>query len=175
MFNVLKQAMETKTLLSVYPSESDADTFYVGYVYEVNENTMLMKLITTKGYESGFVTFFVDDIQKITMDGFYEKRIARLMKEYDLSYEELDKIPTTGNPIRDIIAYAQNKKTILTIITDNNGTIFSKNMELHNDYIFAEVYNEYGHENGRLYLNNDRIFSLCVESDAEKILQTLLS
>ena len=97
------------------------------------------------------------------------------MKEYDLSYEELDKIPTTGNPIRDIIAYAQNKKTILTIITDNNGTIFCKNMELHNDYIFAEVYNEYGHENGRLYLNNDRIFSLCVESDAEKILQTLLS
>lgn len=170
--------METKTLLSVYPSESDADTFYVGYVYEVNENTMLMKLITTKGYERGFVTFFVDDIQKITMDGFYEKRIARLMKEYDLSYEELDKIPTTGNPIRDIIAYAQNKKTILTIITDNNETIFCKNMELHNDYIFAEVYevyNEYGHENGRLYLNNDRIFSLCVESDAEKILQTLLS
>ena len=110
----------------------------MGYVYEVNENTMLMKLITTKGYESGFVTFFVDDIQKISMDGFYEKRIARLMKEYDLSYEELDKIPTTGNPIRDIIAYAQNKKTILTIITDNNETIFCKNMELHNDYIFAD-------------------------------------
>lgn len=35
------------------------------------------------------------------------------MKEYDLSYEELDKIPTTGNPIRDIIAYAQNKKQYL--------------------------------------------------------------
>ena len=58
MYNVLKKAMETKKLLSIYPSESDADTFYVGYIYEVNENTMLMKLITTKGYESGFVTFF---------------------------------------------------------------------------------------------------------------------
>ena len=73
MFNVLKQAMETKTLLSVYPSESDADTFYVGYVYEVNENAMLMKLITTKGYESGFVTFLWTTFKKLQWMDFMKE------------------------------------------------------------------------------------------------------
>ena len=41
MLAALKKAMGAHSLLSVYPSVG-MDTFYVGYVCEVNERTILM-------------------------------------------------------------------------------------------------------------------------------------
>ena len=98
MLAALKKAMGAHSLLSVYPS-ADMDTFYVGYVCEVNERTILMKLITTKGYESGFSVFFTDNIQKVTMDGCYERKIQRLLRNNGISFDALKRMPTTGSPV----------------------------------------------------------------------------
>ena len=151
------------------------DTFYVGYVCEVNERTMLMKLITTKGYESGFSVFFTDNIQKVTMDGCYERKIQRLLRNNGISFDALKRIPTTGSPVEDLLSYARDGEKFLSVRTDFGETLLCRRAVFLEDCFYAEVYDEYGCENGCVYLNTDRICALSVESDEETLVQMLLS
>ena len=174
MLAALKKAMGAHSLLSVYPSVG-MDTFYVGYVCEVNERTILMKLITTKGYESGFSVFFTDNIQKVTMDGCYERKIQRLLRNNGISFDALKRMPTTGSPVEDLLSYARDGQKLLSVRTDFGETLLCRRVVFLKDCFYAEVYDEYGCENGCVYLNTDRVCALSVESDEETLVQMLLS
>ena len=109
-------------IVSVYCDNWDRGSFLLGYVIDLDEDDVLLNLLSPGGVEDGFAVVAADSIVGASEDRPYSARILKLSL---LKGQKKRTIPSVeGSPLFDLLAYAQAERTPITIDREGDFTGF---------------------------------------------------
>lgn len=149
MINEMKRLLEPladeDAVVSVYCDDLNRDAFLLGYLLDVDEDDLLLNLLSPGGEEDGFAVVAGDTVFGVSEDRPYS---AKILKLAHLKGQKKRRIPSPeGSPLFDLLAYAQEKQTLVMFNRDVNFTGF---VESYTDTSVTLLQvDDYGREFGR--------------------------
>jgi hypothetical protein len=129
MWDILKKAVESKEMISIYTDISEQDYFSVGFLEKVTEEYFLMQHVTAEGLEDGHVVRRLGDIYRIDQGSQYERKLeilfdAQKQQHFDLLSSPIVSASPIARPsssleggdlLAEVLEEAKGKQSMVTI------------------------------------------------------------
>lgn len=121
MFEYLAESLNNKTLLSVYTNKEKPARFEFGFALAFENDFLLIASIAPFGHYDGFFVQKSNAIYRIERNSAYAHRVERLYKALAQQHPAVER--TTGNPVTDLLCFAQSKNLVVSIeLLDSGNT-----------------------------------------------------
>lgn len=162
MLDILKKVCKDGDLTAIYTNRNDYDSFSVGYILGVTEESFIIKHLSSRGEFDGYSVRKTDDVYRIETDGIYLKKI-KLLSEQKRGNESLPSIDTNGEFLLNAIKYAIDNKFVATICIDESACdIVGYIKSMDNNHVRVLQITEYGENNGETVFPLQEILKLCI-------------
>jgi hypothetical protein len=171
--NVFEESKKTKLLLSIYQDCNDINKFFVGYVLEIFQDSILIDIFDEYGKNDGYLLLRLMDIIKVEKDSIY---LNNLNKFIFIENAKLDTLTAKGqNGIVDIISLCRKNNILLTIELIYDDFIIGFVSDEDDDYYQIETYSKDGLYQGKTFIKYTDIQRLHFLGNEEKNLLTLIN
>lgn len=173
MLKCIEYCFNNGIVASFLCDEGDTQSILVGYVQCYNDSEVLIAHISAHGYYDGFILKHIDDISRIGYNGDYERKIEKLYnlrKQVHLAFrkEETEK----EEVLHSLLEIAKKYNYIASLyLRDSSISGFIDTYS--DDMISLRVIDEFGKENGIMFVRIDEIVTIAVDSDDEQDLTLL--
>lgn len=169
MLKVIRKCFEKQKVVSFYFDKEDNQVHLTGYIYNYNEDEILIAHITPRGEYDGFILRKVDDLYRIDYDGDYERKIQCL---YKIKKQAHPIIPCNKNAILySLLEFANNNDLLLSLELKNDKV--TGLVKKYDNYIQLKVFNDNGIKDGECVINIDDVFVFSCDTDYEQDLKIL--
>ena len=107
----LKKAQRNKKLCAVYTNTERTTRFTVGFLLDMDDSYIILKLINSYGLYDGIVCIMYDDIYRVESDTVYLKVLEKLVAYYNLSDVNNHNI----HSVKDMISLIKEQRRICEI------------------------------------------------------------
>lgn len=170
MLEVLNEICEQKKNVAIYTNIHNTSKFIFGRILAVNEDDIVIDMISPDGKFDGILATKIDKIYRIELDGQYAEKMKKLCPK-DRSYSEI--IFETNDLKYDLLSYAFESKGVLSIelIDSENYDIVGFVDELSDKQCKIKQVDEYGFKDGYSYIDIADITEISYNSlDEQRIL-----
>lgn len=166
----LETYVNTDKLISVYTDTSEPESFTLGYPLQLDDDNILINMISPFGEENGFASINLEDIFIFDDDRLYSGRILKLftIKNQERKYIE----SLESSVINTLLKYAQNNKLLVEVNLDDNyiGFVTSFSEEI----LELNIIDSYAQDLGMAFIDMNNINSIGCQTKLLKDLQLLL-
>jgi hypothetical protein len=173
---IINESKKKKLLLSVYDNRSEVDNFYVGYVIEVFEDSILLYSLNEDGDNDGYILIRLADIFKIEKGSTYLKNLAFITNplisdsvQQQRSFKEEGK-----EGIVDITSVCKKNKILVTIKLIYTDYIIGFITEEDEERYLIETYSKNGICQGYSLIEYKDIQNVHFEGKEEKNILKLI-
>lgn len=166
MGRLLEPLVGEDAIVSIYCDERNREGFWLGYLLAMDEDDLLLNLLSPGGVEDGYAAVCRDMIFTVGVDRPYSAKILKLSL---LKGQKKHTIPQTeGSVLFDLLSYAQSEQAIVMLDWDPN---FTGVVESYTDTSVTLLQvDEFGKEFGRVVADLDRVGMLrCRTSELRDI------
>lgn len=141
---LLGESQKKQTLLSIYDNKDDIDKFYVGYIVEIFDDSILLYSYDENGEEDGYLLIRLVDIFKIEKESAYLNGLNILVKQKDsTNREQNNKFRNDGKEgIAEVISVCHEKRILVTIKLIYEDFIAGYIVEKDDEYLLIEKYSK---------------------------------
>ncbi len=174
LFDTLKNICKKMNFVSIYSNFDDTEKFIYGKVLCVNEDEVLIYMLSPNGDYDGILVQQTADIFRVEYGGDYERKMKALSSDYDL--------PNFDCPVDEsdigfsILKNAFDTKEIVSIELLNSGIydLIGVVEEIDENNCKIKQYNDYGCEDGYSIVNLCDITKICCGSEDELRIERLI-
>ncbi len=173
MKEILQQAREEHTAVSVYSNRDDMDRFMVGYVLGVSDEELLLALISPAGKYDGYALIKLNQIYRVNELGEYEQKIERLYEseESKHAFFPVDESNLTGS----LLAFSKLKGYISLIeLLDGEDSVQGFYDDKSGNVISVFSVTDYGERDGKSFFNANEITRIFCDTADEQTVKRLL-
>lgn len=152
--SILQEALDAKTVVSLYHQSHDSDRFEVGFVESLNRTDVTLLCLTPRGEEDGRMSVRIEDITALEIEDPYSVKIQTLYNYRGSVFVEKEGLRTSANSpsLEDQLQAAQDEHKVVTV-EDISGTRFTGFInELTDGYVEMELLNQFGSPDGRAFI-----------------------
>lgn len=155
MKQVFERYLGSDALLEIYPR--DCEKFYVGRVLGLDEEFVLMHILSKYGRDEGFALFSLEDITSVQVDTIYLKKTLCLSGRWS-AQRKLPSV-TDGNLLEFLLNYArENGLGVSVELRDEEPEDYLGIVESCTDGILTlRQVGLYGEDDGVAYVRMDEI------------------
>ncbi len=152
--NLLKDffddSKKKNSLLSIYDNKNEIDKFYVGYVVDLFDDSILLYSFDENGEKDGYLLIRLVDIFKIEKESIYLNNLSFLIKQNELINKKQSKRfkKESKDGIISISSMCQKNKILLTIKLIYEDYLTGYIVGEDNEYFLIETYSNDGLQNG---------------------------
>lgn len=170
LYNLLNESQEKECLLSIYDNKNDIDKFYVGYVVEIFDDSILLYSYNENGEEDGYLLIRLVDIFKIEKGSLYLTSFSYLIKQNDSTNRKQNwKVKNSWEEgIAEIISMCHEQKVLVTIKLIYEVFIVGYVIEKDDDFLLIEEYSKSGMQDGHNLIYFRDIQNIHFEGKEEK-------
>jgi hypothetical protein len=173
---IINESKKHKLLLSVYDDRREVDNFYVGYVVEVFEDSILLDSFNENGDNDGCILIRLVDIFKIEKGSTYLKNLAFITNQLisgavqqQRSFKEEGK-----DGIVDVISACRKNKILVTVKLIYTDYIIGFITEEDEERYLIETYSKNGMCQGYSLIEYKDIQNIHFEGKEEKNILKLI-
>ena len=173
MLNLLKKMCLEKKYVSIYLASSNDSKFIYGRIICVNEEHAAIYMLALDGGYDGILVRKTEDIIRIEIGGFYAKKMEKLYADHDLKPELY--LLDENNIAESLLLKAQKESKIicLEILDSGYEDVVGYVENIYNGLCTINRIDEYGAEDGNVFVEIKNITQISFESKAENIIQKL--
>lgn len=169
MQQVIDDCFRNQKVVSCYFNREDNSVHLTGFIFDYNDEELLLAHITPRGEYDGFVLNKMENLYRIDCEGKYEKKIHELYKSKHQSHSV---VPCNKEKIADaLLKYACENGCLVTLELENASV--TGQIEKYGDYISLQVLDENGEENGKCIIDIHEIVTFSCDTDYEQDLKIL--
>ena len=174
MKKLLEKFKQEKEVVSIYIDSSDTGNCWTGFVYEVDDEYVLIAHVSENGFYGGFCLHAIDGVFNIEQGTSYEKKTHRLYELRKQSHPSLS-LDMGNGLLEAVLSYVKEKKLFVStdLVEDDPYAPTGIIKELTEDYVYLLNFTSSGTENGISYIKKEGIHRLFVESMPEQDLKLL--
>jgi hypothetical protein len=169
---IVSDSKKTKSLLAIYINKNEVDNFYVGYVVELFEDSILLDTFAEYGDNDGYLLIRLIDIFKVEKDSVYLNNLKTLINNNNEEKNETF-IVDGQEGIVDIILICKSRRILLTIKLIYADYINGFVIEEDNDHFLIETYSKNGVYEGYSLINYVDIQNIHFDGKDEKKIMKL--
>lgn len=175
--NLISESQKKETLLSIYDNKNDIDKFYVGYVAEIFDDSILLYSYNENGEEDGYLLIRLVDIFKIEKESIYLKSLSFLVQQNTSTNRKLNWKIRNGREegVAEMISMCHEQKILVTIKLIYEDYIVGYVVEDDDEFLFIEAYSKNGMQDGYNLIWFRDIQNIHFEGKEEKNLIKLLN
>lgn len=147
---LLDESQRKQTLLSIYDNRDDIDKFYVGYIFEIFDDSILLYSYDENGEEDGYLLIRLVDIFKIEKESAYLNGLNILVKQNASTNRDPDnKFKNDGEEgIAEVASICHEQRILVTIKLIYDDFIVGYVVEKDDEYLLIEEYSKNGARDG---------------------------
>lgn len=170
MFEKFKKNNE---IISIYVDLEDINAVYTGYVYDVDENYLVLYNLAEKGIYDGHILFRLKDIFRVDYDTEYES----FFKNENNNEASLEcDVVINDNFMLSFLKYSkENYKAISICIEEVPNTTITGICEEYDDIVCLSMFDEYGNYEGKTCININDVSRVYLDTDYEKTVNQLIN
>ncbi len=166
-------------VVSIYTDRYDPHNCAVGFIHYVSNNHVLLRHISEYGLADGYLVRCLEDLFHVVRGTQYERKIEYLYEAQNQQHEEFiqqSRLEADSDLFKITVqqAFKRQKICLFNIKTkDDEYSIIGKVQEIRDELIVVDRFTQDGEINGesRFYIFDvDRLF---VDSQDERIIETL--
>lgn len=152
IYKELKNYAGTDKLISIYDDIDDVNSFYLGFIIDIDDDFVLIDAVDTRGLEDGFKLIGLSDVFLIQNDIMYSEKMMKLFK---LKNQEKDTIDVIKNNVfLSLLKKAYEESLLVEINEDENYIGYVKEYKTG---LKIDVISEYGDDIGPTYIDSENI------------------
>lgn len=173
---LLNESQKKETLLSIYDNKNDIDKFYVGYVVEIFDDSILLYSYDENGEEDGYLSIRLVDIFKIEKASIYLTNLNYLVEQKSLTnIKQIWEVKNNREEgIAEIVSVCHQQKILVTIKLIYEDFIVGYIVEEDDDFLLIEKCSKNGMQDGYNLIWFRDIQNIHFEGKEEKNLIKLL-
>lgn len=174
--DLLDESQMKQTLLSIYDNKNDIDKFYVGYVAEIFDDSILIFSYNENGEEDGYLLIRLVDIFKIEKESIYLDSLNILIKQNVSSGGRQNKKFKKGGEggIAEITSICHEQKILVSMKLIYEDFIAGYVVKEDDEYLLIEKYSKNGMRDGYSLIWFSDIQNIHFDGKEEKNLIKLL-
>lgn len=158
MRRLLEPLCGEDAIVSVYCDNRNSDTFFLGYLLDMDDDDLLLNLLSPGGEEDGYAVICQDIIFTAGEDRPYGAKILKLSLLKGQKKKPLPTARAEGSALYDLLAYAYAQQAVVWINFDRNLTGVVENYT--DDSLTLVQVDEFGKEYGRTVIDTDAVMLL---------------
>lgn len=174
MKKLLEKFKQEKEVVSIYNDSSDTGNCWTGFVYEVDDEYVLIAHVSENGFYGGFCLHAIDGVFNIEQGTSYEKKTQKLYELRKQSHPSLS-LDMNNGLLEALLLYAKNEGTFISIalVEDDSYPPTGLIDEMTEDVICLKNFTSSGVENGFSCIKKEDIHQLFIDSLPEQNLSLL--
>ena len=171
IFNRFKADNE---IISIYVDLEDINAVDTGFVYEVNQDYLILCNLSEKSMYDGLKLFRLKDIFRVDYGTDYEK----LFKKEDTNQKQLEcNVDINNDFILSFLKYSKNNHKVISVCIEvaPNTAIVGMVHEYNKDIVVLDMYNEDGYNEGKTCININDISSIHLNTNYEEKVNELIN
>ncbi|MDR1552013.1 MAG: hypothetical protein LBS69_00935 [Prevotellaceae bacterium] len=161
------------SLIAIYADKDDTETFYVGKIKHLNEDSFILQSYTSNGLKDGYILIRNIDVFEIRKDNLYLNKLKRLITNH-YRFNENNSLNFEDNIEYDIcyiVNECRNKKMFVCIKSIYGYKLRGKIIDIiNNEYIYIDCYTEDGIKDGMSLIKYEDIQSISFNGIYENII-----
>ena len=147
---LLDESERKQTLLSIYDNRDDIDKFYVGYIVEIFDDSILLYSYDENGEEDGCLLIRLVDIFKIEKESAYLNGLNILVKQNASTDRGLNNKFKNDEKegIAEVVSVCHEKKILVTVKLIYEDFIAGYIVGKDDEYLLIEKYSKNGARDG---------------------------
>lgn len=164
----LKKIQKNKKLCAIYTNVVTTTQFTVGFLLDMDEQYIILKLINPYGFYDGVVCIMYDDIYRVESETIYLNTLEKLSNYYNIFNENPERFYTISDVVSKI--REQNRICEIELCDSSNSDIVGYiNSETKNRIELLEI-SDVGENNGIVQVNKRMISKISFDSyDTNKL------
>jgi len=169
MYKELCEIMASQVFAALYSNFSDTTSFIYGKIIAVNEQHLLIYMISPDGNFDGFLMKKVDDIFRIETGGQYSRKMSRLISE-DATTHSSDIILSTDDIPSSLLTASKTMQQVVAIEQMNSGinNVIGIVKNISGSCVAVSQIDEYGNADGVSYIQISDISQISYMSQDEQ-------
>lgn len=174
MIEQLKEICTKRKFVSIYTNSADSDRFCYGKVLSVNEEEILLYLISPDGEYDGLSVKNTNSIFRVEYGGEYERKMLSLMTEENLDYFE--QYIDDNDLFLSVLILSQKCNKIVSVEVENSGNFCITGIveDVNEDVCKIKQFDDYGNFDGYSIVKIDSISELSLDSIDERRISKLI-
>lgn len=174
MIEQLKEICVEEKFVSIYTNYADSDRFCYGKILSVNEEEILLYLISPNGEYDGLSVRNTNDVFRVEYGGEYEKKMLSLISDDNLDYFE--QCIDDNNLFLSVLILSQKCNKIVSVELQNSGSFCVVGIveDVNEDVCTIKQYDDYGNFDGYSIVKLDSITELSLDSIDERRISRLI-
>lgn len=129
--------------IMIYCNNESSDNFIVAYIVLLFEEMLLLEMISPYGFNDGFISLRIDEIQKIVV---FDEYIQKMNKLWIINHQVHRTINKHGKVFSTILTNAFETKHIVSIQSKGSDVYDTVGFinQVEDDYCLVQRVNEYG-------------------------------
>jgi hypothetical protein len=149
---LLNEAMNEKRFVSVSTDKDNTDRFTVGFILNIDEETILLNSINPDGYDDGLILININDVYLIEYDDLYLKQLRFIHENsIELSKKATINLPSI-NENEDIfykmLDKCQEEGILISINLSYGIGLTGVIKKIDSEFVILQSINESGQEDG---------------------------
>lgn len=147
---LLEESKKKQVLLSIYDNRNDIDKFYVGYIVDLFDDSILIYSYNENGEEDGYLLIRLVDIFKIEKESDYLNSLNILVKQNTLTIRsQNNKFKDGGEEgIAKVVSLCHEQRILVTIKLIYEDFIMGYIAEEDDECLLIEKYLKNGSRDG---------------------------
>lgn len=161
--------------ISLYHEADTPDTFSFGTVLCMDDDFVLMQLLSLDGGYDGIALFSLDEIIRIEVDTQYAEKMNTLMESARKDSIGWQPVVDAACMLESVLLSIKHMECLTTIdLVSCADSILGTIDELGDGWLSVCQVDDYGHPDGRCYFRTSDITALYCNSAAEQRIQQLI-
>lgn len=173
---LLNESQKKETFLSIYDNKNDIDKFYVGYVVEIFDDSILLYTYNENGEEDGYLLIRLVDVFKIEKESIYLTSLGYIVKQ-NASNNSKQNWKVRNNSVEgiaEIVSMCHKQNILVTIKLIYDDFIIGYVVEEDDDFLLIEECTKSGMHDGYSLIWFRDIQNIHFEGKEEKNLINLI-
>lgn len=157
----------------LYTDYSSMKNFCFGKIAFINTDYIIIHLFTPDGYDDGYYLIKTERITYIKNSKKYIQIMEKLINYHNQNIDNY--VFKETNPVYAILGYAKTNNKIVSLELADSRTFDCLGFieEFNESFCKIHSIDNYGEDNGTVYISMDRITSVSVDSEEERTAQYL--
>lgn len=172
MKNLLDKFKHNREVISIY--QSDLAKCWAGFVYDIDDDYVLLSHITDDGFYGGFILLSIDTITNIEHSTISERKLYKL---YELRKQQPPciKLSKKDTLLTSVLEYSHNEQAVISIYFDKDDeyTITGVIYDISEEDLCIQIYNKVGAKNGFSHIKKYDICQIFVDGLYEQNISLL--
>ncbi len=175
MNEIFKRFCGSGKLIAVYHEDSKPDTFDLGTVLCVDDDFVLMQLLSLDGCYDGIAVFSIAEVARVEVDTQYVAKLNTLMGRLQQEVGGWQPAANEHNLLESVLLEIKRTKRLATIMLCSSAeSVLGTIEELGSDWLSVRQIDDYGRPDGICYFQTADIASIYCNSAAEQRIECLI-